>query len=106
MLYRVIFNEHSIWRVSEEFKVSRGFVQSLLQASAVFASSLVSFCEELKQEFWALGILLPAFTKRLAFGVRAELVALVRLRTSSRIASNRLKHSMSVSQNRRFPRSC
>jgi POLQ-like helicase len=79
MLHRVVACEQTVWRVADDFRVSRGFLQNLLQSAAVYSSCLATFCEELRQQFWALSAVLPVFTKRLAFGVRHELVALMEI---------------------------
>ena len=44
MLYD-LWNQKTIWDVSSEFHVPRGFIQSLLTASAAFASALSHFCQ-------------------------------------------------------------
>lgn len=46
VLYALL-KETNIWSVSEKFNMSRGYVQTLLNSAASFASCLLHFCEVL-----------------------------------------------------------
>ncbi|XP_070614174.1 helicase POLQ-like isoform X2 [Erythrolamprus reginae] len=76
LILHTLLRETNIWDVSETFNIPRGFVQSLLNSAAAFASSVFHFCEEL-EEFWVYKALLPELTKRLSYCVKAELIPLM-----------------------------
>lgn len=78
-MYAAVSGSKSVWSVARDFGVDRGFVQTLLQCSAVYAYTVSTFCAAVPK-FWALSMLCQALTGRLAFGVPLELVPLMELR--------------------------
>ena len=66
IIYELWKTNNSIWNVSSEFQLDRGFVQQIIQSSASFTSGVLHFCEYL-DEFWPYKNLLQDFTKRLQF---------------------------------------
>ncbi|PAA73640.1 hypothetical protein BOX15_Mlig033108g1, partial [Macrostomum lignano] len=68
----------SVWRVSDRFSLTRGFVQQLLTSAAATASGLAQFVQPFDQ-LWGLQRLLPDFSQRLAHCVSPELLPLMQL---------------------------
>lgn len=77
MLYD-LWNEISVYQVSEKFRVNRGHIQNLMIGAATFASNVVNFCEEL-DNFWAFAHLLRGMSQRLSHCCVRELVPLMEL---------------------------
>ncbi|XP_051822196.1 helicase POLQ-like [Antechinus flavipes] len=73
-----LLKETNVWRVSEKFNMSRGYVQNLLSGAASFCSCVLHFCEEL-EEFWVYRALLTELTKKLSYCVKADLVPLMEI---------------------------
>uniref|UniRef100_G3VR53 Helicase, POLQ like n=1 Tax=Sarcophilus harrisii TaxID=9305 RepID=G3VR53_SARHA len=73
-----LLKETNVWRVSEKFNMSRGYVQNLLNGAASFCSCVLHFCEEL-EEFWVYRALLTELTKKLSYCVKADLVPLMEI---------------------------
>ncbi|XP_070706677.1 helicase POLQ-like isoform X2 [Pempheris klunzingeri] len=71
-----VLKETDLWSVAERFRLSRGFVQTLLGSSAAFCSCVLHFSEEL-EEFWPFRALLAELTRRLSYCVKAELIPLM-----------------------------
>ena len=107
MLYGVIHDDKDIgeardWRspvaahvaqVARNFNVDYNFLQTLLKDSSMLASCSVLFCKEMPKFLRlllpvvqlcsspaAMEVLLESFVKRLAFGARLELVALMEIK--------------------------
>ncbi|XP_066488878.1 helicase POLQ-like isoform X4 [Tiliqua scincoides] len=76
LVLHALLKENNIWDVAEKFNLSRGFIQTLLNSTASFSSSVLHFCEELS-EFWVYKALLTELTKRLTYCVKAELIPLM-----------------------------
>ena len=66
IIYELWKNSKSIWHVSNEFQLDRGFVQQIIQSSASFTSGVLHFCENL-DEFWPYKNLLQDLMKRLQY---------------------------------------
>ncbi len=66
IIYELWKNSKSIWHVSSEFQLDRGFVQQIIQSSASFTSGVLHFCENL-DEFWPYKNLLQDLMKRLQY---------------------------------------
>ena len=66
IIYELWKNSKSIWHVSSEFQLERGFVQQIIQSSASFTSGVLHFCENL-DEFWPYTNLLHDLMKRLQY---------------------------------------
>ncbi|XP_074130033.1 helicase POLQ-like isoform X1 [Sminthopsis crassicaudata] len=73
-----LLKETNVWKVSEKFNMSRGYVQNLLNGAASFCSCVLHFCEEL-EEFWVYRALLTELTKKLSYCVKADLVPLMEI---------------------------
>ncbi|KAM3874209.1 helicase POLQ-like [Diretmus argenteus] len=71
-----LLKETNLWSVAEKFQLSRGFIQTLLNSSSAFCSSVLHFTEEL-EEFWPFKALLAELTRRLSYCVKAELIPLM-----------------------------
>lgn len=67
-----LWNHVPTHEVSEKYQIDRGMIQSLLNAAASFAVSVVRFCQEL-EEFWTFVDLLDTFSKKLTFCCASEL---------------------------------
>ena len=79
IIYDLWKSNNSLWKVSNDFQLDRGFVQQIIQSSASFTSGVLHFCENL-DEFWAYKNLLQEFTKRLQYNCSAvELLPLMEL---------------------------
>ncbi|KAI6656818.1 Helicase POLQ-like isoform X1 [Oopsacas minuta] len=80
LLYRIVSGGEgeAVWKVAEEFRCSRGFIQSLLSSSAARCSCLIRFSEEI-QHLWPLHILLPRMLQKVAYASKPELVPLMEL---------------------------
>lgn len=76
LVLHALLKENNIWDVAEKFNIPRGFIQTLLNSTASFSSSVLHFCEELS-EFWVYKALLTELTKRLTYCVKAELIPLM-----------------------------
>nr|XP_056711321.1 helicase POLQ-like [Euleptes europaea] len=76
LVLHALLKETNIWSVAEKFNTSRGFVQTLLNSSASFSSSVLHFCEEL-DEFWVYKALFAELSKKLTYCVKAELIPLM-----------------------------
>uniref|UniRef100_A0AAY4BS38 Helicase POLQ-like n=1 Tax=Denticeps clupeoides TaxID=299321 RepID=A0AAY4BS38_9TELE len=75
VLYSLL-KETDLWRVSERFQLTRGFVQTLLSSSSAFCSCVLHFTEEM-EELWPFKALLAELTRRLTYCVQAELIPLM-----------------------------
>ncbi|XP_071042916.1 helicase POLQ-like [Parasteatoda tepidariorum] len=73
-----LWNQETIWSVSQKYQVHRGVIQNLLNSTTALAGTLSNFCKELK-EFWAYQQLLPDFVKMLSYCVTMELIPLMEL---------------------------
>ncbi|XP_011871560.1 PREDICTED: helicase POLQ-like [Vollenhovia emeryi] len=73
-----LWNHRTVYFVAEKYQVSRGVIQSLLNAVSMFASSIVRFCQELP-EFWAFTEMLSTFSKKLSYCCPLELEKLMEL---------------------------
>ncbi|XP_048876211.1 helicase POLQ-like isoform X2 [Brienomyrus brachyistius] len=71
-----MLKETNLWGVADRFRLTRGFVQSLLSSASAFCSCVLHFTEEL-EEFWAYKALLMELTRRLTYCVKAELIPLM-----------------------------
>ncbi|RNA39659.1 helicase POLQ-like isoform X2 [Brachionus plicatilis] len=79
IIYELWKSHNSIWKVSSEFGLDRGFVQQIVQSAASFTSGVLHFCENL-DEFWPYKNMLAEFTKRLQFNCSsADLIPLLEL---------------------------
>ncbi len=79
IIYELWKTNNSIWNVSSEFQLDRGFIQQIIQSSATFTCGVLHFCEYL-DEFWPYKNLLQDFTKRLQFNCSPiELTSLLEL---------------------------
>lgn len=74
-----LVQEVPLKNVVERFKINKGHVQSLQQQAATFAGMLVTFCERMGADWEEIGFTFRSFQPRLAFGVHADLVDLMRL---------------------------
>ncbi|MFH4977808.1 hypothetical protein AB6A40_004517 [Gnathostoma spinigerum] len=75
MLQR-IWNQESLWNISEQFKVTRGWLQSLLQSACSQAGSIARFSENIPA-LWPLKNLLPDLVHRLRECSQPELIPLL-----------------------------
>lgn len=73
-----LWNRVPTHEVSEKYDIDRGIIQSLLNATASFAVSVVRFCQEL-EEFWMFVDLLNTFSKKLTFCCASELEHIIGL---------------------------
>ncbi|KAJ7987104.1 hypothetical protein DPEC_G00335290 [Dallia pectoralis] len=71
-----LLKETDLWSVADRFKLSRGFLQTLLSSSSAFCACVLHFTEEL-EEFWPFKALLTELTRRLTYCVQAELIPLM-----------------------------
>ncbi len=79
IIYELWKYNKSIWHVSTEFQLDRGFVQQIIQSSASFTSGVVHFCENI-DELWPYNNLLVDLMKRLQFNcTQSELLPLMEL---------------------------
>lgn len=79
IIYELWKTQNSIWKVSSEFGLDRGFVQQIVQSAASFTSGVLHFCENL-DEFWPYKNMLAEFTKRLQFNCSSsDLIPLLEL---------------------------
>ena len=79
IIYGLWKSNNSLWDVSNEFQLDRGFVQSIIQSSASFTSGVLHFCENI-DELWPYKNLLQEFTKRLQYNCSSmELVPLLEI---------------------------
>lgn len=77
MMYK-LWNQESLYSVSDKFEIDKGFVQNIMTGVVMFASSVLRFCEEL-DEFWAFRDILKNFNQRLSHFCTVELVPLMDL---------------------------
>ncbi|XP_043915230.1 helicase POLQ-like [Protopterus annectens] len=77
VLYALL-KETNLWTVAHKFNMPRGFVQNLLNSTAVFSSCVLHFCEEL-EEFWSYRALFTELTKKLTYCVKSELIPLMEI---------------------------
>jgi hypothetical protein len=87
MLQKLIA-EGNVAEVAAQFQVTRGSVQSLQMQAAAFAGQSARFCEASGSR--TLGRALNTFIERLNFGVKNELLPLMRLPSCNRIAARLL----------------
>jgi len=73
-----LLNEQSLLTVSQRYAVSRGDLQSLLVSAQSWALMTCNFCKTV--DYWALGLLLSAYCKRLNFGCKEELLPLTEIK--------------------------
>ncbi|KAH0813157.1 hypothetical protein GEV33_009636 [Tenebrio molitor] len=73
-----LWNEKSVFEVSEKYQINRGIVQNLMTGSATFASNVVNFCEGLA-EFWTFAHLIKGMSQRLSHCCVRELLPLMEL---------------------------
>ncbi|XP_039283493.1 helicase POLQ-like [Nilaparvata lugens] len=73
-----LWEEKSVWEVSDSFQLSRGVISTLLNSAVAFASSVLRFCEEL-EEMWCFRRVLVEITNRLSHCCTPELIALMEL---------------------------
>lgn len=79
IIYDLWKSNNSLWDVSNEFQLDRGFVQSIIQSSASFTSGVLHFCENI-DDLWPYKNLLQEFTKRLQYNCSSmELVPLLEI---------------------------
>ena len=79
IIYDLWKSNNSLWKVSNDFQLDRGFVQQIIQSSASFTNGVLHFCENL-DEFWPYKNLLQEFTKRLQYNCSStELLPLMEL---------------------------
>ena len=79
IIYELWKNNKSVWKVSNEFSLDRGFIQTIIQSSATFSSGVLHFCENL-DEFWPYRNLLHELMKRLQYNCsQTELIPLLEL---------------------------
>ena len=79
IIYELWKNNKSIWKVSSEFSLDRGFVQQIIQSAASFTSGVLHFCENL-DEFWPYKNLLQELMKRLQYNCSSsELLPLLEI---------------------------
>ncbi|CAK9294076.1 unnamed protein product [Gordionus sp. m RMFG-2023] len=78
LMLRELWMGQSVWSVSQDFKVDRGFVQGLFQNSTSFAYAVYNFTQEF-DELWALKDLLGTFVKQFHHLVSKDLLPLVEL---------------------------
>nr|XP_023664210.1 helicase POLQ-like isoform X1 [Paramormyrops kingsleyae] len=71
-----MLKETDLWAVADRFRLTRGFVQSLLSSASAFCSCVLHFTEELG-ELWAYKALLTELMRRLTYCVKAELIPLM-----------------------------
>uniref|UniRef100_UPI00398F51AE helicase POLQ-like isoform X2 n=1 Tax=Pristiophorus japonicus TaxID=55135 RepID=UPI00398F51AE len=87
-----LFKEMNTWAVALRFNMPRGFMQSLLNSAAAFASSVLHFCEEL-EEFWAYQALFSDLTHKLSYCVKPELVPLMEISGVREARARQLHHA-------------
>ena len=79
IIYELWKNNKSIWHVSSEFNLDRGFVQQIIQSSASFTNGVLHFCEHL-DELWPYKNLMQDLMKRLQYNCsQDELLAIMEL---------------------------
>lgn len=79
IIYELWKYNKSIWHVSNEFQLDRGFVQQIIQSSASFTSGVVNFCANI-DELWPYNNLFLDLMKRLQFNcTQSELLPLMEL---------------------------
>ncbi|CAF1013243.1 unnamed protein product [Brachionus calyciflorus] len=79
IIYELWKTQNSIWKVSSEFNLDRGFVQQIVQSAASFTSGVLHFCENI-DEFWPYKNMFSEFTKRLQFNCSSmDLIPLLEL---------------------------
>jgi replicative superfamily II helicase len=77
LMLQELVKEEPLSKVAESFGMERGFLQNLCSTATGFASMVQTFCQRLG---WGnLALLLGNFKERLLFGVRADLLELVKL---------------------------
>jgi replicative superfamily II helicase len=80
--------EESVAEIVKKYKVTRGSVQSLQMQAATFAGQSVRFCETTGSR--TLGMALNTFRERLNFGVKNELLPLMKLPSCNRVTARLL----------------
>lgn len=79
IIYELWKTNNSIWKVSGEFQLDRGFIQNITQSAASFTSGVRNFCEQM-EDLWPYKSLLEEFTKRLQFNCSSiDLIPLLEL---------------------------
>ncbi len=73
-----LLNEMPLHLASAKYKMTRGDLQQLLTSAQTFAIMTCNLCKTLN--YWALGVLLSAFCKRLDFGCREEIIPLTEIK--------------------------
>ncbi|KAI6655278.1 Helicase POLQ-like, partial [Oopsacas minuta] len=68
----------AVWKVAEDFRCSRGFIQSLLPSSAARYSCLIRFSGEI-QHLWTLHMLFPTLLQKIEYASIPELVPIMEL---------------------------
>lgn len=64
IIYELWKNKKSIWHVSNEFNIQRGFVQQIIQSTDSFTNGIIQFCGYL-DELWPYKYLIKGFLKQL-----------------------------------------
>ncbi len=95
----ILFSLIQEWPISKVISImgtglQRGALQQLQKDAAHFCSMIVSFCEDLHWDL--LAALLAPLTKRLALGVKDELVALVRVGPEIGSARARVLYDLNI----------
>jgi POLQ-like helicase len=79
IIYELWKNNKSVWKVSNEFSLDRGFIQTIIQSSATFSNNVLHFCQNL-DEFWPYRHLLYELFKQLQYNCsQTELIPLLEL---------------------------
>lgn len=72
-----LVNEKPILDVEEKYKVNRGTIQQMMEASSMFSSMMVKFCE---RNGWSLlQSVLSQYSKRLSSGVKSDALELIEI---------------------------
>jgi DNA polymerase theta len=93
--------EEAVNEIVRKYEVTRGWVQSLQMQAAAFAGQSVRFCETTGSR--TLGRALNTFRERLNFGVKNELLPLMKLPSCSRqtarlLVTNRISGPLELAE--------
>ncbi|TKR68105.1 hypothetical protein L596_024138 [Steinernema carpocapsae] len=78
LIMQKIWSQEPLWKVAEQFAVTRGWIQSTLQSTIAQASSVARFSEKVTS-LWSLKQLLPDLVKKLSDCAKQELVPLLQI---------------------------
>lgn len=73
-----IYKHCNYWKTHKEFKVSRGYIQNLVNSASSFAKAIVRYTIEI-DDFWAINVLLEKMVNRLSSIINYEIYELMEI---------------------------